>query len=138
LDQVTELLHRFWVEMIERPGGPMTFRFYLQPTMALLFALRDGFKDAKAGRNTYFFSLVKGDKPERHAAMKQAVGATTRIFILGLVMDGIYQYRVLHGFRPVEAIVIAFVLAFMPYALLHGPILRLAARWYRRHPPVAK
>ena len=34
----------------DRPGGPMTFRFILQPAMAIIAALRDGVHDARVGR----------------------------------------------------------------------------------------
>ena len=30
-----EIHRRFWADIFERVHGPMTFRFYLQPTMAL-------------------------------------------------------------------------------------------------------
>ena len=42
-----EVRHRFWEQLLERPGGPMTFRFILQPIMAAIAALHDGIKDAK-------------------------------------------------------------------------------------------
>ena len=41
-----EVRQRFWDDLLERPGGPMTFRFILQPIMAAIAALHDGMKDA--------------------------------------------------------------------------------------------
>jgi hypothetical protein len=52
--------------------------------------------------------------------------STARILILGVVMDIIYQWRVLGTFYPVQAAVIAILLAFVPYLLLRGPIARVA------------
>ena len=46
-----EVRHRVWQQLIERPGGPMTFRFILQPCMAAIAALRDGVNDAKLRRS---------------------------------------------------------------------------------------
>jgi hypothetical protein len=45
------LTHRsFWEDLIGRLGGPITFRLILQPSIAVILAIRDGLKDAKAGR----------------------------------------------------------------------------------------
>ena len=41
---------RIWQNLFERPGGPMVFRFILQPIMASIAAFRDGLKDARSGR----------------------------------------------------------------------------------------
>jgi hypothetical protein len=48
-----------------------------------------------------------------------------KIFIIAIVLDGIYQYMVLGWFYPGEALVVAFVLALVPYLLLRGPVNRL-------------
>ena len=45
-----EFLARFWTNIVERVGGPMTFRIVLQPAMATLLACRAGLKDAREGR----------------------------------------------------------------------------------------
>ena len=51
-----------------------------------------------------------------------------------LGMDVIYQVKVFGAFRyPNETLVIAIVLAFVPYLLLRGPVARLATWWRRRH-----
>src|SRR5579863_3241105 len=55
-----ESLGRLWTDVLDRPGGPMTFRFILQPTMAILAALRDGIHDARVGRRPYFWALIYG------------------------------------------------------------------------------
>jgi hypothetical protein len=44
--------------LIDRTTGPMHFRILLQPTMAIILAVIDGWKDAKQGRPPYFWSLV--------------------------------------------------------------------------------
>jgi hypothetical protein len=44
-------------------------------------------------------------------------------------MDAIYQYVVLKTFYPGEAVIIALLLAFVPYILLRGPIARIARPW---------
>ena len=37
-----ESLGRLWTDILDRPTGPMMFRFILQPAMAIIAALRDG------------------------------------------------------------------------------------------------
>jgi hypothetical protein len=47
-------------------------------------------------------------------------------------MDVIYQLIVLKTFYPVEALIIAVVLAFVPYVFLRGISARIARRWWYR------
>ncbi len=130
---VIDVLTRFWTDMIERADGPMTFRFFLQPTMALITALIDGIKDARAGKSPYAWLLAHSDSSQRLTAWREGVTATTRILLLGVGMDVIYQFRMFGGFKyPVEAFVIAVVLGFLPYLVLRGPINRIAGWWLRR------
>jgi len=126
-----ESLGRLWSDILDRPGGPMTFRFILQPAMALIAALRDGIHDARLGRRPYLWALLYGVRgPEgRGGRLWQGVVATARIILLGVVMDIIYQWKVLGTFYPGQAGVIAILLAFVPYLLLRGPIARVALHW---------
>ena len=57
---------------------------------------------------------------------------TAKILILGVVVDIVYQLVFLREFFPAEAAIIAVLLAFVPYALLRGPIGRLARHWIMR------
>jgi hypothetical protein len=43
-------------------------------------------------------------------------------------MDGIYQVVVLKTFYPGEAVLVAILLAFVPYLFLRGTIARIASR----------
>ncbi|MDR0181820.1 hypothetical protein [Lysobacter arvi] len=122
---------RFYDDLIGRTQGPMSFRFFLQPTMALLMAVRDGVKDARTGRSPYFWTIVNAPETRR-ASLREGVKATTRILVLGLVMEIIYQYRVLGTFHVLEAINVIIALCFLPYLLMRGPINRLARWWFAR------
>jgi hypothetical protein len=53
-----EVRHRVWQQLIERPTGPMAFRFILQPVMAAIATLHDGVNDAKSRRSPYFWTLL--------------------------------------------------------------------------------
>ena len=50
-----EVHGRIWKDIVDRPGGPMTFRFILQPCMAAVAALLDGIKDARLGPQTGYW-----------------------------------------------------------------------------------
>jgi hypothetical protein len=132
-----ENLDRMWDDILNRPGGPMTFRFILQPAMAVVAALRDGVHDARLGRRPYFWALLRGvrdsqgvrDLQGRSGRLWEGIISTARIIILGVVMDSIYQWVMFKTFYPGQAAVIAVLLAFVPYLLLRGPIARIARHW---------
>ena len=128
-----EALQRFWHDLVERPSGPMAFRFILQPVMASIAAIRAGISDARTGRSPYFWSVLH-EPQERASRMREGLNATARIILLGLVMDVIYQLLVLKTFYPVEALVIALLLALVPYLLIRGPTERIARRRLNKHP----
>ena len=122
-----EVRHRVWEQLIERPTGPMAFRFILQPIMAAIAALHDGIEDAKSRRSAYFWTLLTNPL-ERGGRLREGLISTSRVILLGLCMDVIYQFIVLKTFYPAEAVIVAIALAFFPYLLLRGPIARIA-RW---------
>jgi hypothetical protein len=126
-----EVRARLWQNLFERPGGPMVFRFFLQPTMAAIAAWRDGVDDARTGRSPFFVGALT-DPAQRTVRLNEALVATARIILLGLVMDGIYQAIEFKSFHPAEAVIIALVLAFLPYLVLRGLIARAARWWFSR------
>jgi hypothetical protein len=121
----TDELHRLWRNIVARPGGPMTFRFVLQPAMATVAALRDGIKDARLDRTPYLSAVLLGSEG-KGARLWEGVVSTGRILILGMVMDVAYQLAFLDSFSPGESAIIAILLAFLPYAMLRGPMSRAA------------
>jgi hypothetical protein len=119
---------RIWQQLLERPSEPMAFRFVLQPLMAAIAAYLDGRKDARGERSPYFWTVVS-NREERVARLREGLNATARIITLGLIMDGIYQLIVLKRFYPVEAVIVAVLLGFVPYVVLRGIVTRVARRW---------
>jgi hypothetical protein len=130
-----ELFTRFWNDMAGRIGGPMSFRLLLQPAMAMFFAVRDGLKDAREGRPAYFYSLLT-DPANRRSRLREGFKAVARVFVLAIIMDLIYQVIVLRWFYPLQSLIVAFVLALLPYILLRGPVNRIAR--YLKRPPKAQ
>jgi hypothetical protein len=110
-----------------RIGGSMRFRFILQPLMAMIFATIDGLKDAKAGKVPYLWSLVT--QPQHLATqLEHGWKSIGKVFVLAIILDVIFQVRELHNFFPLEALVIAVLLALVPYLGLRGIVCRLARR----------
>ncbi|MBK6316891.1 MAG: hypothetical protein IPF53_22040 [Blastocatellia bacterium] len=123
-----EILQRFWTDLVERIGGPVSTRLVLQPLTAILLATRSGFRDARTGRRPYLVVLISGGSESRDQ-LRHGWEDIGRVFVMALVIDAIYQAFVLHWFYPGEALITAVVLAIVPYALMRGPAARLARRW---------
>ena len=95
-----------WQEIMARPDGPMSFRLYLQPTMATIYAIIGGIADARGGKPPYFWSLFT-DPLHRAALMKDGWKSVRNVFFLAIGMDIVYELIVLRGFRPVQAVIVA-------------------------------
>ena len=126
-----DLLVRFWQELVERPGGPLAFRFILQPAVASFLAVRDGWLDAKMHRPPYLWAIVH-DPASRGQRLREGLVAVLRVLALGVVMDVIYQIVRLHGLRPLETVVVALALAFLPYLIVRGPAARIGRQIIER------
>ena len=127
MSEIQEILTRFWDQLIAQPSGPLAFRFILNPVMATILAVRDGLKDARAGRPLFTWTMLT-DPAQRGGHLREGLKRASRVIIFALVMDAIYQYLVLHRFYLGEALVTVFVLAVLPYLLIRGPVDRIARR----------
>jgi len=114
-------------DLADRVTGPMKFRLVLQPIMAAIFAIRSGLADARAGKPPYFWALVS-DPGQRADMIKDGWKSVGKVFVLALVLDVVYQIIVQHFVYPGEAIIVAFVLAIVPYLILRGLVTRLARK----------
>ena len=50
-----------------------------------------------------------------------------RVFILAIIIDAVYQLIVFRWFYPAEALLVALILALVPYLLIRGPVNRIAS-----------
>jgi hypothetical protein len=122
-----DIWNRFIGNLFGRLDGPLHFRFFVQPTMAIIFAVIDGLKDAKLGRPAYFWAMVK-NRDQRKELLRVGWKRVAKIFILAVILDVIYQIKVYHWFYPGETLVVAIFLAIIPYFLVRGPVNRIA-KW---------
>jgi hypothetical protein len=119
---------RVWENLLARVTGPMKFRLLMQPAMATFFAIRDGLRDAREGQPAYFWGLFT-DRGECKAMLKNGWKSVGKVFILATVLDVVYQ-MIEHRWvvYPGEAILVAIILASVPYLLVRGPVNRIARR----------
>jgi len=93
----------------------------------LILAVIAGVKDAKAGKPPYFWALIT-DPAHDKERLKDGWRSIGRVFILALILDAIYQAIELHYFYVGEAIIVAIVLAIVPYIVFRGIVRRLARK----------
>jgi hypothetical protein len=119
-----DIVMRILGDISDRVTGPMKFRLVLQPVMAAIFAIRSGLADAKAGRPPYFWALFT-DPMHRGEMLRDGWKSVGKVFVLALVLDAVYQIIAIRFVYPGEAIVVAFLLAIVPYLLLRGAVTRI-------------
>jgi hypothetical protein len=122
-----DIWSRFAQHMIDRVSGPMKFRLVLQPIMAAIFAIRSGLRDARSGKPPYFWTIAT-DPAARAELIKDGWKSIGKVFMVALLLDCVYQIVELHFVYPLEAAVVAFVLAIIPYLVLRGFVTRLTSR----------
>jgi len=118
---------RIGTDLVDRVSGPMKFRLVLQPLMAAFFAVRSGLADARVGKPPYFWGLLS-DRGQREDMLKNGWKSIGRVFILAIVLDVVYQIIVRRFVYPGETLIVAFILAIVPYLILRGLVTRLARR----------
>lgn len=122
-----ELWVRFTDNMLSRVSGPMHFRLLLQPVMATIFAVIAGLADAKAGKAPYFWGLAT-NPAHRADMLKDGWKDVGKVFMLAILLDVVYQYIVAKFVYPGEALIVAFLLAIVPYLLVRGLVTRIARK----------
>lgn len=128
-----EVLTRVWEDLIGRVHGPLTLRLLLQPAVAIFFATRAALRDARENRAPYFWALIY-DPVHRGDMLRQGWRDIGKIFVIAVVLDVIYQVLVLRWVYPGETLIVATVLALIPYLLVRGLVNRIA-RLGRPKPP---
>jgi hypothetical protein len=113
---IEEYLRRVWGELIGRVSGPLTFRLVLQPLTAAFLATRAAVKDARAGRPAYGWAILT-DAARRHALLQEGWREIAKVFCVAVVIDLIYEIIVFHKVYPGQSLIVAAILALLPYPL---------------------
>ncbi|MGB7098492.1 MAG: hypothetical protein WBD95_06950 [Xanthobacteraceae bacterium] len=119
-----------WEMLIGRADGPLTFRLIFQPTVAAIFAIRAGLKDARAGRTPYFWSVLKNPL-DYDGLLRDGWKDIGKVFIVAVVLDVVCALIVHRWIFPGQALLVGTALAIVPYVLIRGPVTRIARRLSR-------
>jgi len=126
-----DILMRFVNNFFNRLDGPLHLRFILQPLMAVIFAVIDGRKDALHRKTAYLLTVVTVPE-QRKELLKEGWKSFGKIFIIAVILDLVYQLKVHHTIYPGETLLVAFILAILPYVLLRGMVNRIT-RLFKKH-----
>jgi hypothetical protein len=122
-------MHDIWLRisdnLMDRVTGPLKFRLVLQPLMACAYAIIAGLRDAKTGESPYLWGLIT-DTGHRTAMIRDGLKSVGKVFVIALIIDTVYQLYELHFLYPGEAVLVAFLLAIVPYVALRGLVTRIA------------
>lgn len=131
-----EMWLRFVRNLLGRFDGPLHFRLIVQPMMAAIFGIYGGIKDGRAGRPAYLWSMFLSSH-HRKELLREAWKRVGRVFIFAVVLDVGYQLYEQGTLYPGETLVVAFVLAIVPYFIVRGPANRIG-RLFRKDSPVIR
>jgi hypothetical protein len=93
--------------------------------MAMVFAVRAGLRDAREERPPYFWALFT-HTDQRSDLLRDGWKSVGKIFVLAVIIDLVEQLIFFRWFYPGEALLVASILAFIPYLLIRGPVNRIA------------
>src|SRR5262249_53863360 len=126
-NRMDNVIVRTWEEIVGRAAGPLHLRLILQPLMACFLASRAGMRDARESRTPFFWTVAR-DPAQRRALLMEGWKDIAKLFAVAVVLDLIYCFIVLHRIAPLQTLLVAVTLAFVPYLLIRGIANRLAAR----------
>jgi hypothetical protein len=106
--------------LVGRLQGPLTLRLVIQPAMAALFAVRAGLKDARQGRKPYLWKMVRNPQLRREL-LRLGWRDVRIVFLMAMLLDGVYQVIAFKWIYPVQALIVAVFLALVPYGVIRGP-----------------
>jgi len=112
-------------------SGPGRFRFIIQPLIAIILGLRDGRRDAEAGRPAYLISVffTKGSRLE---SLRSGARSFVKPFVFAVLLDIVVQLLIFQDLRIWSALVVGTLLIALPYSLARGVTNRFVRR-RRRH-----
>jgi len=116
-----ELLTRVWENLFGRLHGPLTFRLILQPLTAAVIAARAGIKDARSGHPAYGWAVL-ARAGSRKELLREGWKEIARVFLFAVVVDLVYEVIEFRRIYPGESLIVAAVLALLPYPLIRTAV----------------
>ena len=119
-------------KIVARLTGAMSFRFILQPAIAVFLGIRDGLMDAKAGTPPFIADLIFNPK-DRDRQLKSAFHRLLTPIIVATVLDAIAQHLIFGHINPLGALLVGTFVMGIPYALARGVSNRIATGLHSRN-----
>ena len=121
-----ETLARGWENLVGRWGGPMSFRFLMQPAVAIFFAVRAGMRDARENKPPFLWTVLLESEFLAGADVGRSGRMWGQSLSSRLILDSIYQVIVHAGIFTLELLITATVLALVPYMVVARLVTRVA------------
>jgi hypothetical protein len=123
-------------ELLGRASGPLHLRLIIQPIVASILAIKAGLRDARAGNPPFLWAFFH-EQEERRRLIRSGWEHIGKLFTIAFLFDTAYQIFVLHGFHILQSLIVATVVAVVPYITLRGIVTRLA-RTKPKAPPASR
>ena len=127
METVSEIIGRAVAELLGRSSGPLHFRLVIQPIVATILAVRAGLRDAREDKPAFLWAVLT-DRNSRAQFLRSGWKDISKIFVIAMVLDAVYQAIVLHGFHVIQTLMVAVAVAVIPYVVVRGPVNRIAGR----------
>ena len=111
--RMEEMFTRAWNDLLARDSGPLHLRLFIQPLVATILAIRAGWADAWEGRPIFFWTLVR-EPTKARTMLRNLWKIVGKVFLVAVALDVVYQLIVLQWIYPVETLIVATLLAFVP------------------------
>jgi hypothetical protein len=122
-----ETLKQIGQHLIGRAHGPIAFRLILQPLASAFIACRAGLRDARTGRPPFGWAVVT-NPAARHALLREGWKEMARVLIVAVAVDLLHEAIVFQAIYPAKSLIVATVLALLPYPLFRGSLNRIVRR----------
>jgi hypothetical protein len=109
--------------------GPGSLRFLVQPLLAIALGIRDGRRDAAAGRPPYVSGVLFA-RATRKEELMTGLQALAKPLALAVILDALVQYVIFRSVRLWHALLAGTILIALPYATARS----LANRHVQRTP----
>ena len=113
-----------FADLVGRIHGPMNVRIYIQTLVAVILAVRAGLRDAREGKPPYFWGLAF-NPDHRRELLQGGWKDIAKLFAVALALDVVYQIYQLHMLYPLEAVIVATLLAVIPYIVVRAAVTRV-------------
>lgn len=124
-------------ELLGRSSGPLHARLFLQPTIAVVLAIRAGLRDARSGNPAFLWGITAASSTERRPLIQSAWQDLAKMLVVAVAIDVVYTLVVLHAIRPVQTLIVVVALAVVPYTVARGLTNRVMRRSGHAQPRTA-